>query len=419
ITGDTGMSKIKEFIRASWMVYAICWMIIESLTFFVYGDKVKELGITGYLLLVLIPAILLGVVFFGVSLLRKSQIQSTKLTEKKPKDTLHNRWKWRKERLKCSCTYPRLLHEKEATMLIELPGDGLDKFILSYDEKNTKFMRYDKVMTSEIQSALEIWKKDNPDRFKDLRNEPWGLQVRLEKFIYDHDKYQHRIMLSPIKFLYYQAIQSRLWEHSYASLRKAVYENALKSLKEKRQPLLPNHFALHMAIVSSDEKLLIRKRSGTTPLFPNIWEASIGEFMHGPDKRDFPHFNGERQPDLGMFCVNAVYEEINYKHASPSQFKIYGFGIEYRTLAPKLFVIFRSKEPMVTLLSQGEPKDKGQELSSIDLTPESLAKEFMKGSKYLWSPSSRIISLFALTSSATNDQDSELRLKEFRKHYRA
>jgi len=270
-------------------------------------------------------------------------------------------------------------------------------------------------MKENLKKTFEAWKKQFPADYSRLDQQPWALQVRLERVEFDHIKYRYSIELSPIKFLYYFSIQARLWEPELADLRSVCFENALSFFIKNEPPVLPNHFALHMAIVSSDGQILIRQRpdEGITPLFPNVWEASIGEFMHGPDHFDFPHFTKEGIPDFGLFCVNAVAEETNYKEATPDQFRAYGFGIEYRTLAPKIFVVYQSDAPMATLLSQGTPSDQGKQLSSLELSPRGLAEAFSKDSGYLWSPSSRIISLIAMGNMTRKENDRKMMFAEF------
>lgn len=364
-----------------------------------------------YFVLIAIPAIIVAVTLVVTRYLCKRR---TELTTTNPVDNRYNRRLWSKASKNCKLT--SWLREREATMLLRWPGISLDDIITSYD---TKCRRYNTVMTPSAQAALDAWKSENPKIFQDLDKEPWGLQVRLERVQFDHREHKYTIGLSPIKYLYYLSLQARLWDSNLANLRKEVFWNAMSFLTEGFTPLLPNHFALHMAIVSQDKKLLIRKRPDDTKLYPGVWEASIGEFMHGPEHQHYTHFNSDLKPDLRMFCINAVAEETNYKKAVSSEFLVYGFGIEYRTLAPKMYVIYQSSEMMEYLLSQGQPDDRGKELSSIELTPRSLGEALSPSSDYLWSPSSKIISLLALLESAVNNRDRKSLKDDFMMSYGA
>ncbi len=390
--------------------------IIEPLFWFSFDDELKQMGFIGYISLILVPFILTTIILLFIPILKNAVKPAPSLAPDKPKEKISNKVFWYKIRVKSEFTF--LLKENQSTMLLTWPNVNIEKFDLIYDKNNSMFKRYDKNIHPIVQDVLDKWKVNNKTRYNDLEAEDWGIQVRLEKYDYDHKNHKHRIYLSPIKFLYYQAIQSRLWDKNLSLLRNLSFRNAFNALKEQRSAILPNNFALHMAIVSSDEKIMIRKRPDETTLYPGVWEASIGEFMHGPKHLDFPHFDENGKPNLGLFCKNAVFEETNYKDADPAHFEVYGFGIEYLTLAPKLFVVYRSDQPMVTLLNQGKPKDQGLELASIELNPRSLAGAFSCNSKYLWSPSSKIISLYALLGNLTKIVDKEIMLTEFKKLYK-
>ncbi len=339
------------------------------------------------------------------------------LTPRKPIDTPKNRHLWRSVSERCELT--RLLMEKEATILVNWQGVPLEKMIARYDEKNAIYPRYDKIIPETANTLLSGWKRQNPKDFRRYQEEPWGLQVRLEGWEYDHREYKHIFHLSPTKYLYYVSLQARLWHPDIKFLRNEVFENALLSLNEGLRPLLPNHFALHMAIVCSDNKLLIRHRPDNTKLYPGVWEASIGEFMHGPEHKGYAHFTENGNPDLTMFCKNAVAEETNYNQAAPDHFRAYGFGIEWRTLAPKLYIVYRCDKSIAYLLEQGQPEDPGKELSSIELTPRALGEAFAPSSGYVWSPSSRIISLIALKESTQKANEQHSLLEEFKEVYQA
>ncbi len=271
-------------------------------------------------------------------------------------------------------------------------------------------------MPASARQAVRQYQTTHPDKFARLDGESWGQQVRLESVDFNHETHEYRILLSPTKYLYYVAIQARLWSPLLRELRSEGFENSVDWLTDGGVPILPNQFALHMAIASADNKLLVRQRSDDTELYPGVWEASIGEFMHGPDHQNFPHFTSG-EPDLGLFCCNAVAEETNYFKASPGEFTACGFAVEYRTLAPKLFILWRSRANMSTLLSQGVPSDAGRRLDSVDLTPSSLADALSAHGGRIWTPSSKLISLIALTNAFDGAEQKALVQAEFQRNY--
>ncbi len=404
---------IKKFIKSYWWIYLIIIAFIEPLTWFSLGEKLLDSGWMPNVLIVAIPLVLVTVVFLLAYFITPRRLR---LVPDKPRDTRQNRRNWSSTVQNGNLT--KLLKEKQATMLDTWPGKELQRINLNYDGCNSQYTRYNEVMPQLAKEALERWQLENSNYSDSLRGEPWGSQVRLEKVTFDHSKHDYTIDLSPTKYLSYVSIQARLWNAKLARLRAVVFENAMSFISSRCIPLLPNNFALHMAIVSSDGKLLIRQRSDQTELYPGLWEASIGEFMHGPGIGQHPHFTAGEKPDLALFCINAVAEETNYREATADQFKVYGFGIEYLTLAPKMFVVYQSAASMDTLLSQGQADDPGKRVSSINLSPRVLGDAFVANSSYLWTPSSRIMSLLALTASATSERERDSLLKEFEETYR-
>ena len=396
--------KLKRYIG----IYAGLLLFVEPLTWFALSKKLEALGIWPNILLLVLPAVLVAI---GMIVAWSwDRIFRPQLTDNKPRDGFVNSWRW--HRMAQQCEYSRLLSEKEANIMLRWPGVGLDKFLLKYNPNDN----YESYMTEIMENAIENWRKENSEKYEGLVNEPCGLQVRLDRYSYIHSEHKHKIELIPTKYLYYVTLHARLWENRMRELRKYVFDDSLNFLYRQSRPRLPSHFALHMAIVSSDGKIIIRQRTGETELYSNAWESSIGEFMHGPKHPNSPDFVGN-EPSLKLFCKRAVKEEINYSYAKTDEFTLHGFGIEYRTLAPKLFVVFKSRENMTTLLKQGTPEDAGQRMEGMELTPEIVGQQFSKRSGVLWTPSSRIITLIALESTAENQNDAKLRIKEFRKKY--
>src|SRR5205085_8474429 len=132
---------------------------------------------------------------------------------------------------------------------------------------------------------------------------------------------------------------------------------------------------------------------------PSAWEAGIGEFMHGPENTpdpeyesgprhtQFPHFTENGLPDLFLFLKNAVAEELGYHEAQQENFCLYGFAVEYETLAPKLLVVYHANCTIATLLeSAKKAKDRARELSSLELTPRAIAKACSSSRYSSWGP---------------------------------
>jgi len=232
----------------------------------------------------------------------------------------------------------------------------------------------------------------------ELLSEPWGLQVRLDSAQFNHRAQAYEIHLTPTKFLFYSAIQRNLGDIAYRDLRNFAFENALHGLGGGDFLILPSTFAIHMCVVSSDGMALLRRRSSlTTNLYPLAWEAGIGEFMHGPIATKFRHFTNDGRPSLSLYLRNAVAEELNYYGAQGRDFRIYGFAVEYRTLAPKLMVVYFSDKTIARLIRLApKSKDPAVALASIPLTVDGVAAALVSEEFPEWGPTSKLGLLLAL-----------------------
>lgn len=101
------------------------------------------------------------------------------------------------------------------------------------------------------------------------------------------------------------------------------------------------------------------------------------------------------------FFKNAVAEELNYWHAQKQDFSLFGFAIEYQTLAPKMLVIYNSDLP-IDVLQEGAlyAKDSARDVDMIELSVEGVASICRKNTKYqYWGPTSRLVAVLALMNS--------------------
>jgi transcriptional regulator with XRE-family HTH domain len=298
-------------------------------------------------------------------------------------------------------------------------GEKVSNIELKYDDLSSA-SQYASTMPDRVRQAIDNWcrKRENQEKCNKLKGESEGVQVRLEKVEWTHHtiennvvirKLKYFISLSPTRYLYYVAIHPRLGKAQLRSLRSDYFANALKGFKSGETLRLPSHFALHMVVVSRDGYLLLRKRADFTELYPSAWEAGIGEFMHGPDgmagpeyesgpyHSQFRHFTEDGIPDLFLFLKNAVAEELGYHKAKQKDFRIYGFAVEYETLAPKLLVVYNADCTIATLIdSAEEAKDPARKIKSIELTPRAIASACPNSDYPSWGPTSKLVMLLAL-----------------------
>jgi DNA-binding XRE family transcriptional regulator len=300
-------------------------------------------------------------------------------------------------------------------------GEEVSNVELAYDSA----IRYEATLPDDVQQAIDSWCKENPELCREKQRDPVGALVRLERVQWSHSAYKYFILLSPSRYLVYVAVHPHLGKNAFSALREASFANALKGLRGRESLKLPSNFALHMAVVSQDGYLLLRRRASDTALYPLAWEAGIGEFMHGPVDlpgpeyrsgpyhSQFPHFTADGQPDLPLFLGNAVAEELGYDGARQEDFRLYGFAVEYETLAPKLLVVYQSDCPIAALLEHArKAKDRARELTGLKLTPSALVEACSSSRYSSWGPTSKLVMLLALrqdcTAKGMEDQSMEI-----------
>lgn len=274
-------------------------------------------------------------------------------------------------------------------------GKKTDEIELIYDINQSE--RYDKIISIELLSELEKWKKKNKTFYNRLVKESWDTQVRLNGIYFDHRTYKFHINLSKMKYLYYVAIQNQLGNLQNTTIRQSFFDNAIRGLLKNQELKLPTPFAIHMSIISSDGKSLLRKRTNYTELYPSAWEAGIGEFMHGPSTTKFPHFDENNKPSLYLYLKNAVAEELNYYKAQEEDFKIYGFAIESQTLSPKMIVVYNANIKMESLIKLAEnAEDRSPSLHAVNLNSNEIKSLFTNPKFESWGPTSKLALTLAL-----------------------
>jgi hypothetical protein len=258
--------------------------------------------------------------------------------------------------------------------------------------------KYEEHAQAKIRERFDCWSSGDPKYDAELRAEPCGLAVRLDRVQFSAPN-DYALHLGPIKYWHYLAVHQTLWtpDSQTRALRDQLFNSAITDIPARRRCTLPSHFCLHMGVISKDGYALFRKRRIDAHMFPGAWEFGLGEFMHGPatmDKRFQAFENGE--PDMFAFCRSAVGEELNSDNVTPEMFKIFGFAIEYVTLAPKLLVLHYSPLGHEALMDgMLKAADASQAVDSALLEPSALAQMVFKR-KEGWGPTSKLCLWLAL-----------------------
>jgi hypothetical protein len=351
-----------------------------------------------------------------------------RLTPRDPKDDSRAQQLWAEATNDDHSSHNRALHDFEWAWISPfLHPLRIQDFCPTYSEDGPGYQDF---MPPVALKALRWWREDqikkgNAKRVARLEVEPMGLQVRLVGMRFAHELgHRHQIDLAPAKFLDYIAIQQNLWAEQLHALRQEVFENALNGINDELPLMLPCTFAIHMAAISSDQEAVLRQRH-KTPIYTFAWEAGPGEMMHGPEYTKaeflhhgktgemFPHFNDQGEPDLSLYLRNTVGEELGYKGAKDDDFRIYGMAVEWRTLAPKLIVVYQSDAPIDVLVEGAKRSpERPKAVSSIDLSVEGITKSFTDKQKYpTWGPTSKLALLLALVQRDGEDQVKEVQAR--------
>jgi hypothetical protein len=338
-------------------------------------------------------------------------------------DTLTNQRLW--NRYWQGSIFTNCLDDRRGVIIAEFPEyTRPDSILIAYSKH---IISSDEYLTPLQRQALDEFATTKPDLFaQGMAESSRRLRARLESCTLVHspgEETSYRIELSDVPHLHYKVLHDGLADMTNPTLQKLraqSFKNALAFLDWNAcpsRPRLPSHFALHMAIVTTDKKLLMRFRTGAKQ-FNNHWEISNGEFFNGPDytgskKGCFPHCDANGNPDINMFLSEAVREEFGYAGAQPDQFTVWGFAVEQRTLAPKMTVLFESR------LSKEEwerhirtAAEAGKRHSFVDLSPTALAAKFRNQEYLPLTPLSKLSATYALANLYVDYEDKRAALQE-------
>jgi hypothetical protein len=92
---------------------------------------------------------------------------------------------------------------------------------------------------------------------------------------------------------------------------------------------------------------------------PGLLDGPVPEVRTDPRYAVFRHFSNKRSPDLFLFLRNVSAEELGYPGVRAGHFRLYGFAIEYQTLAPRLLAVYNADRTIeeLVLRARGNVRD--------------------------------------------------------------
>jgi hypothetical protein len=301
------------------------------------------------------------------------------------------------------------LNNCECAWILAWSGLSINDVHLRFDYED-KYGEYPRELDPFIRKQLDNWEPSERDALR--QDDPYGLVARLVRQQFNQETYDHTIHLGHAKFRHYLATHNSLTNNnSHArALRRSLFHRALKDIPEGKRCIWPSHFCLHMGIISSDNYAILRKRRQDAHMYPGRWEFGVGENMHGPDWPDerFIHFPN-RRPDMLAFSRGALFEETGSGDASPACFSVFGFAVEYESLAPKLILLHYSDRSHVELMKGMQDARRTADWSpladAVPLTPKAIAESVLSKQDEGWGPTSKLCMWLALMQGATNNDE--------------
>ena len=347
---------------------------------------------------------------------RLMTLEKNVLSEEAPQDSPSNRALWKT--LAQQSPFLEIVGDFGAVMIDEWKPTKPREIKLLYDRDKTWI--YDEhSMPDAIKPIYQQWSQEKRRRHQELVKESDRRRARLLSADYDDETGSIKIRLSHIKYLFYEAVHAELNRKRYRHIREEIFENTVQFLENGQSPVLPSHFALHLGVLTRDNKLLFRKRTKAA-LFRNFWEIGIGEFFNGPKIRRYRHCKPKDQPNMVEFARQSVNEELGYNKAAPEDFTFFGIGVEYRSLAPKLLGVYASKLTSKQLLKTSKMATDGRRYSHFcEATPKGLANALSSGNFTKLTPLSFLAAWAAITLKKTGliTDESEL-LRQFERQFK-
>ena len=315
------------------------------------------------------------------------------------------------------------VNERRCGLLIDWSPNGKLHNEIEIKHINQPSTNYEATMPKQVIEAVAAWgaKPENQDpddgeNFHNLSSEPWGLQVRWERILYPgtHRRTPQKIIFrtSPMKYLYYNAVHWNIRGAELMSLFESTLEDSLNWVKKGTPPKLPCNVTLHVLAITADQprRVITRLRNSEfTELHRDTWEATLGEFFHGPayplveegtgrlllGDFKYRHFDGN-QGRMDWYLTRSIAEEFKFEEARPEEFSVMGLAIEYIKMAPALLAIWRSRHTydQITKIWY-DAEDRASQVDHFAFTRDGFIEALFSQERE-WTPLSKLMPILAM-----------------------
>jgi transcriptional regulator with XRE-family HTH domain len=204
------------------------------------------------------------------------------------------------------------------------------------------------------------------------------------------------VMLAPIGFHDYYPLAYALDEPLLegptgpCSLRQKYGVTALRYLPGV-YPALPMPVSLQGVVLTSDQQVILMRRSEAVAFYPGCWSVSFEETMNAPglDPR-----GRERSGDSDFFACarRGIREEFGLGPEAIEEIRILSLNLEYWLLAVAVVAVIRLRVPADEVrrrwLLQAADRDEAAQLSTFTLTLGAALQELGSGRR--WHPTARM-----------------------------
>jgi hypothetical protein len=228
-----------------------------------------------------------------------------------------------------------------------------------------------------------------------------SLHYRLVSFTPPFNKPDRlQVTLAPICFFDYYSLTPFFDEPvltaldgSPISIREKYGNTALTYVSTDRgTSLIPAPVSVQGVLVTSDDQLVLMRRSSLVAFYPHHWSASFEETMNAPSSEGLCAPEETTDADFFSAAIRGLQEEFAIPARAVRDATVLSLNVEYLTLSVDVIVVIQvdlsADAIRQTWLLSARDKNEATKLSTIPADLPSVVKQI--GIPTLWHPTSRM-----------------------------
>jgi transcriptional regulator with XRE-family HTH domain len=289
--------------------------------------------------------------------------------------------------------------------LADIERFAVDDCIILTNSKNFQGWSPNEIKTTVLSKRLPI-----PDDLEKLKQEKLSI---IEKDYFNSSHYrlvsftpsfsdldQLEVTLAPLGFHEYYSITPFFDEPlltaldgSKVSIRQKYGNTALTySSTDRGTSLIPAPVSIQCVVVTSDQQIVLMRRSSSVAFYPNHWSVSFEETMNAPglDRKGQP----SRSDDADFFAgaLRGLEEELAVSHDDVESIKVISLNVEYLTLSMDTITVIKlrltGEEIRESWLVEAWDRDEASKFALLPADLPSVVEKLF--SRTLWHPTARM-----------------------------